>query len=376
MSDNTNIWHNQFNPFQSFKVLAWYDRMESIKTGNFMAPVNLAVDILQGTSTHKKCGKGYRCNFCMSDWKEKEEPAIVPEDTLLAMPEFWSKWGVRSICLAGHHSDPTLYPKGGLIKFLRLCQRWNIEVGFVTNGAYFNRQVMEEVVRTCNWCGFSINAGTAKDHRAITGSPDGTFDKIIDNIRFMANYIKEYELDCDIGYKYLILDDNYKYIYDGIKLASEIGVRHFQLRPADLPAERTEKIDTEEVERQIVEGLKLERENEFEVFGIREKFTPGFKKITPWKCVASPLGSTWKANGNVVICPDARWTDSDPDRVLGNYITDGLESIRRAWGGPRHRRMIEIANERIGECHRCTSIHWHRLYRETITRDSMDLTLI
>lgn len=373
---NTNIFTNEYNPFNKMKVLCWYNRMEAIKTGNFMAPVNIAIDLLQGSENKKLCGKGFACNFCMSLWKEHEEIAYIPKEILFELPEFWAKWGVRSICIPGSHSDPTMYPNKDLIQFLRLCQKWNIEIGFVTNGAYFNKHLMEEVARTCNWCGFSINAGTSEDHHNITKSPPGTFEKIIKNIKFMSQFIKEYELDCELGYKYLILDDNYKNIYNGIEIASKIGIRHFQLRPADLSLERTEKIDVNEVECQIKKGLYFERPGEFEVFGIREKFTPGFKKITPWKCIASPLGSTWKANGNVVICPDSRHTDIEPDRILGNFIKDGVESIRRAWGGLRHKRMIEIANEKIQTCKRCTSLPWHNLYREVIIKDSLDITLI
>ena len=158
---NTNIFSNQYNPFNSMKVLCWYDRMEAIKTGNFKSPVNLAVDLLQGTEKKKLCGNGFNCNFCMSSWKEKEEEAYIPREILFQMPEFWNRWGVRSVCIPGNHSDPTFYPKNDMISFLRLCQKWNIEIGFVTNGAYFNKHLMEEVARTCNWCGFSINAGNS-----------------------------------------------------------------------------------------------------------------------------------------------------------------------------------------------------------------------
>lgn len=371
-----NIWRNQYNPFNGMKVLCWYKNMKAIRTGNFIAPVNIAIDLLQGTSVKKRCGSGFKCDFCMSDWKENEQEAMIPFDVLKSLPEFWNSWGVKSICVAGHHSDPSMYNNAELIKFLRLCNHWNIEIGFVSNGAYLSKFLIEEIARTCKWCGFSINSGTAEDHHIVSGSPIGTFNKIISNIVYMSEYIKAYDLSCNIGYKFLITDNNYKNIYKGIELASKIGVRHFQLRPTDLQPIRSEKIDIIEVENQIKKGLDLEVPGKFEVFGIREKFSKDFKKVTPWKCIASPLGSTWKANGNIVICPDSRHTDNDNDRILCNFITDGLENVRRSWGSAKHKKMIDIANEKINDCHRCTSIHWHNLYRETVLNDSMDLSLI
>ncbi len=369
-----NIWNNEYNPFNKYKTLCWYNRMKKIKTGNFAPPVNIALDIIQGTATKKKCGQ-FNCNFCMSNWKEFEKPAEIPNDILFAIPKFYSEWGVKSICLAGHHSDPCIINHDKLIKFLRLCNKYNIEIGFVSNGAYYSDILLEEVARTCNWSGWSINAGTKIDHSVITGTH--TFDKIIENIVKMSDYIKTRKIDHDIGYKYLITDDNWEYIYKGIETASKIGVRHFQLRPTDLSKERTEKINIDNVERQIKEGIRdFERSGEFEIFGIREKFSSDFKKITPYKCIASPLGSTWKANGNIVICPDSRHTDVEEERILCNFINDGLEAVRREWGGLRHKKMIELANENINNCHRCTGLQWHNLYREVIELDSMDVTLI
>jgi len=372
MSDN--IWSNEFNPFQKFKVLCHYDRMRKIFTGDFDAPINIALDIIQGTEKEKRCGKGFNCNFCMSNWEEESSPAEIPKEILFQIPEFFHSWGVKSICLAGHHSDPTMYNHNDLIHFLRLCKQFNIHIGFVSNGAYFSPQLLEEIARTCKWTGFSINAGNASEHKKITGSD--TWDKIIDNIKYLSEYIKQYRLDHSIGYKFLITDDNYRSILDAVKLAREIGVRHFQIRPCDLPRERSIRIDKEIVEKQIKEALTLEIPGKFEVFGIREKFTNDFQKKTPYKCVATPLGSTWMANGEIAICPDRRWSIHQENMSLGNFIREGLESIRRKWGGLDHLAMIAEANRRISECHRCTSLHWHILYRHTVERDDMDLTLI
>jgi len=311
----------------------------------------------------------------MSNLEDVGVKAQIPEDILLSMPEFFNNWGVKSLCLAGHNSDPCLYNHNTMIEFLRRCYSFNIEIGYVCNGALFSDKLLREVAR-CNWSGWSINAGTEKTHKLITGI-DGVFSKIIDNIRKMSAYIKENNLNHDIGYKFLITDENYTEILEAIRLASEIGVRHFQIRPCELPLNRVEKIDITVVEEQIKEGLlKYTRSGDFEVFGIREKFNPNFTKKPPKRCIASPLGSTWKADGDIVICPDRRWSAHKPYMVMGNFIKEGLQEIQRKWGGIEHTRMIQEANKHLGECIRCTAYCWHDVYEQCVENDSLDVKLI
>lgn len=367
----SNIWTNDYNPFQKWKFLAWYDRMLGVKTGEFQAPVNIALDFIQGTSKKKCCG-AFKCNFCMSDFSEfEEQPAQIPHDVVLELPKFFADWGVKSLCLAGHHSDPCMYNHDVIIKFLKLCKQYEIQVGFVTNGAYLTDELIHTLVDTCKWTGFSINAGTAETHEKITGTK--TFEKIIENINKMYIYQCQTGSKHTIGYKYLITDDNYMEILDGVKLAAAIGIRHFQLRPTELDIERSKKIDTKLVEQQMKDAMSLQHKK-FEVFGIREKFTTDFTKRTPKRCIASPLGSTWMADGTVVICPDRRWTANKFN--LGNFITEGTEAIKAKWGSEEHQKLITDINCDLENCIRCTAFSWHEIYENVVENDNIDVTLI
>jgi len=367
----SNIWTNEYNPFQKWKFLAWYDRMLGVKNSKFMSPVNIALDLNQGTSKVKLCGK-FNCNFCMSNFVEYEEkPAIIPHDLLLRLPKFFAEWGVKSLCIAGHHSDPTLYNQDVTARFLTLCKTYGVQVGFVTNGAYLTKDLIKVLVDTCEWTGFSINAGTKETHKLITKTD--TWDKIIENIGEMYSYQCYSGSKHTIGYKYIITDDNYMEIDNGVRLASSIGVRHFQLRPGELSLERSQKIDTKIVEKQMKKALSYQR-RDFEVFGLREKFTAEFTKKTPKKCIASPLGSTWMADGTVVICPDRRWTAAKFN--LGNFVTEGPEAIRAKWGGSSHLHMIREINKDINNCIRCTAFSWHEIYENVIEEDNINVALI
>lgn len=371
-----NIWNNPYNPFQRFKVLAWYDRMKSVKVGKFQAPVNIALDILSGTQEHKLCGAGFKCTFCMSNLEEEGKIAKIEPELLFTMPKFFSEWGVKSLCIAGHNSDPCMYPHKDLIKFLNLCKEYNIEVGFVSNGAYFSEELLYTVARTCNWTGFSVNAGNENDHHLLTNSPHGTFKKVIDNMKKLSKYVKENNLNHDVGYKFLITELNFNNILEAIQVSKESGARHMQIRPCELPEEKRRLIDTDIVEKQIQEGLKLEVPGQFEIFGIREKFKADFSKNPPKRCIASPLGSTFMASGDVVICPDRRWSAHLPNMTLGNFVKEGLESIKKKWGGNDHIKMIEEANKNLDKCIRCTAYSWHEIYEHCVENDDLDISLI
>lgn len=370
-----NIWINEYNPFNKYKILAWYQNLKAIKTGNFLPPVNIPLDLVNGTQENKQCG-GLNCNFCMSSLSEKEKVCKIPKDFLLTMPEFFYNWGVKSLCIAGNHSDPCMYNHEDLIEFLRLCKQFNIEIGFVTNGAGFSDKLLEEVARNCIWCGFSVNAGTSIDHSILTNTKEEVFYKIINNIKKLSDIVKKYKLNHQVGYKFLITETNYMHILDAIKIAKESGVRHVQIRPCELPIERSKLIDTKLVEEQIKEGLKLEVPNKFEIFGIREKFTSDFTKKPPKRCIASPLASTWRADGQIVVCSDRRWSHHLPNMTLGNFLEEGLEAIRRKWGGTEHRKMIEEANKHLDDCIRCTFYKYHEIYEECIEKDNLDMSLI
>lgn len=367
----SNIWTNEYNPFQKWKVLAWHDRLIAIKNSQFKAPVNIALDILQGTQLKKKCGQ-FKCNFCMSNIEDIGQESVIPDKDLLSLPKFFSDWGVKSLCIAGHHSDFTMYNHLTLIKFLELCSFFKLEVGVVSNGAYFSKSLIEASVKYCTWSGWSVNAGTAKTHNKITST--NTFDKIIENIKYTSKVRDKVNPLHSIGYKYLITDDNYMEILEAVKIAKDIGVNHFQIRPTQLPIQRSNRIDVEEVNNQILQSLQYERKGEFEIFGIREKFTSEFEKITPKRCIASPLGSTWKADGDVVICPDRRWSANQ--FKLGNFLSNGVESIYKVWGNSKHIKMIENINKDIQNCIRCTSFCWHDIYENCIEKDRMNVSLI
>ncbi|KKN01058.1 hypothetical protein LCGC14_1131640, partial [marine sediment metagenome] len=286
------------------------------------------------------------------------------------IPKFLHDWGVKAVCLAGESGDPSLYP--GLHKVLKEFHYWNIDIGLVSNGfAYTDRQI-RAAAHYCKFVGFSMDAGTPESYAKVHGVPGTNFEKVIENIKRLARYKEENNLDVQIGYKFLLFPESYDTLLKAAEIASDIGVNHFQIRPAEIPVGETKKIDISEVNKQIEEAMKLETKD-FGVFGIRHKFKPDFTKKTPKHCYATPLTSTWTADGSIILCVDLR---DENYNTLCNYRKEGLQRIKELWGSEKHRKLIEGLNQRLDNCKRCTNFGYNEIVEKAFVKDSMDMRLI
>jgi len=372
---SNNIISNEYNPFQKWKVLAHYERMLKIQTGNFAPPVFVGLFPIQGISTKKKCG-GFNCNYCISDFEETAVEASYPKDVFLSLPKFFHDWGVLSATLSGHNSDPLAYNHDTLIEFLRLWNGHHLDIGIISNGILYTDNLIEDVARNANWSGWSMNSGKSETHAKISCTKEGTFDKVVSNIVKTAEYRDKHKLKHQIGYKFLILDKNFDEIIDAVKLAKSIGINQMQIRPAELPFDRASKIDSKIVEDQMREAMSFAVPGKFDIYGIREKFTTDFTKRVPKRCIASPLGTTWKADGDVALCCDRMWDTHIEGFSLGNFIEEGPEAIRRKWGSADHKKMIDNINNTLDKCIRCTYYNWHVIYENCVNEDKLDVNLI
>lgn len=351
-------WSSNYNPFNSWKVLAWPDHIRGILDDNFLPPVVVNWDLVLGCN--------YKCPHCIWIKRRALPPTKVPIEFIKSVPKFLHDWGVKGVCIAGESGDPSLHPDLGTA--LRLLHHWNIEVGYVSNGFILD---IESVAHYSKFAGFSMDAGDPISYSKVKGVSGKNFYKVVDNIKNLADYASKHNLPVEIGYKFLILPDSYQSIYAGAKIAKEIGVRDFQIRPAELPESEIARIDLKKLEEQLEKAHELSDEN-FRVFSVRHKFDGLYKK--PQKhCWATPLTSTWTATGDIVLCVDRR---DDNLNILCNYIKEGLTPVRELWGKWQHRELIRQLNNDLHNCKRCTNGGYNELIQKVFVEDSMDYRMI
>lgn len=356
-------WLTPYNPFNSWKVLTWAENIRGIIDDQFLPPVVVNWDLVLGCN--------YNCPHCIWAKRRRLPKTKVPEEFILKVPKFLHDWGVKGVCVAGESGDPSLHPQ--LDVALRLLHHWNIEVGLVSNGYALSEKAIMAAAHYTKFTGFSVDAGTPESYAKVHGLKGKQyFQTVCNHIERLARYAYIYNLPVQVGYKFLILPDSYQTIVEGAKIARNIGVRDFQIRPAELPETEIQKINIPVLEEQLKRVHELETDT-FHVYSIRHKFTDTLHKKKQEHCWATPLTSTWLATGDVVCCVDLRDEDYN---TLCNYIQEGLPQVRRLWGGEKHLELIREINRRLDNCKRCTNGGYNEIIQNAFVEDKMDVRMI
>ena len=207
-------WVSPFNPFNSWKVIAWQNHIRAIIDEQFLPPVVVNWDLVLGCN--------YNCPHCMWAKRKNLPPTKVPAEFIYKVPKFLHDWGVKGTCIAGERGDPCLH--ANLEVALRLLHHWNIEVGLVTNGYAMTEEQIIAAAHYTKFTGFSMDAGTAETYAKVHGlNSKSAFVVVLEHIEKLANYTRTHTLPVEIGYKFLILPDSYHTVYEAAKIAKDIG---------------------------------------------------------------------------------------------------------------------------------------------------------
>jgi len=369
-------WNSPYNPFNSIKAVAHSERFNAIINEQYLPPVVVNLDVTG------ECQ--YHCTWCHHRSKQVRSQGMPPLSWRLArtFPYFAANWkknghGVEACCIVGSQGDALLYEH--LPYLLKGLHNNNIDVGLVTNGYGFTDSLIDSAVHYSKFIGISMDAAKKSTYDSVKHCPDDAWDKVTSNIAQITDSLRSNGLRNDVGYKFLILPENYLEIYDACKLARDLGVRYVQIRPADLPDTARAKIEVFEVEDQISEAINtLEIPGVFEIAGVRHKFTNDFRKKLPEYCYMTPLTVTVTSDGHVWPCVDRRCDEATLLADCGKY---GWSALSDVWGTSKH---VSIVHDVINcggsgpECNiRCSNYGYDVLFRDVFSeKDAMDIRLI
>ena len=344
-------WSNPWNPFNSAKVLLWREHLEACVEEQYLPPITVDID------PANKCM--FDCPHCNAYDIINHSGKVMSEKHMIKLVDFLADWRdstrhnvPNSACVSGG-GEP--YMNKNINALFECMHIKSMEIGPITTGFLLTDEDIDIAARTCRWFGFSVDAGTASTYIKLKGISGHTaFYKTIENMKKLVARIKHHGSKCDVAYKFLLTPDNADEIYTAIKLARDIGVKDFHLRPAgwDNISKVKEKPVYESlsyINQQIEEGMKLETKD-FRVFGIRHKFNPDFsRKINFLRCWTIPLLPTFGADGNVHTCFDMR---GRKDLIMCRHDPDPTEIIR-FWNTDKHREMVRSI--KVNDCPRCFS---------------------
>lgn len=359
-------WNNPWNPFNSAKVLLWKEHLKACSEDNYLPPVTVDID------PSNVCM--YDCPFCNAYDMIRNSGKVMSEEHMVKLIDFLADWRdswdgktPNSACVSGG-GEPYMN-KNINTMFERMYKR-GIEIGIITTGFLLKDEDIKIISKTARWIGFSMDAATLKTYNKVKGIAGKAFNKTVENMRKLVKRIRDDGSKCDVAFKFLLTPDNYHEIYEAIKLAKDIGVKDFHLRPAGWDnlskvKQKPEYKDLEGINIQLSAGMKLETKD-FRVFGIRHKFNPDFsKKINFSRCWAIPMLPTFGADGNVHLCFDMRGKD---DLVLCKHEPYPAE-ILSIWNTDKHRELVKSID--IEKCPRCTFGAYNEIVEKVIIEDSM-----
>lgn len=363
-------WTNKakYNSFNSYKGLTYYENYKAIVKwlegkGNLPPPVECSLD------TSHLCN--FLCAHCNSQWFLRNN-TIIPVDRklmsrehLLRLIDFLADFGTKGVCLGGGGEPLMNKANWGLAPYI--VSR-GMQVAMETNGSLVDETMAEEMM-VFRWVGFSIDAGDRETFARVHGVD--MFDRVIGNLRLLVENKLRTGSRVAIAYKFLMRPDNVDSIYPACKLAKDIGVDDFQLRPADLerkdiPRFLEVKYDVPKV-LDIFEACHAEETDKFRVFTVTHKFGEDFRPKHEFRrCLAAPL---------IIQCCSDYWCYICPDRKIEPKYRLGLhypkpENILNFWGSETHRQML-MSIDVDRECSRCTQSEYQRQIQEVVIEDSM-----
>jgi len=372
---NLDIQGASFHPFDSTKILAHGDRMEAIVNEKYLPPIVMNLDVTG------KCQ--YHCPHCHHRRKQVHGKNLpdLPERLARTLPHFlrhWVKRGqrVKACCIVGSQGDALLYP--GLPSLLRNLHKAGIDVGLVSNGYGFTHQLLNHAAFYTTFTGFSMDAGGQGTYQQIKNCPEDGWEKVCGSISQLTTIIRENRLRNDVGWKILVLPKSHEEIYESCRVAKSLGCRYVQIRPADLPDDQRLEINIDVVENQIRMAIDtLEVPGEFEIVGVRHKFSPDYKKVLPSYCFLTPLTVTITSDGKAYACVDRR---CDESTLLVDCAKDGWSALEAVWGSPHHIDIVHNVINHGGSgptCNiRCSNFGYDKFFKNYFVDDNVDRNLI
>lgn len=358
----TKEWSDQYNPFNSNKILIWREWLEGCRDGNFLPPITIDID------PSGKCN--LNCIWCNFMDYNNENPQNLPEEHLIRIADFAKEWGVKSAHILGG-GEPLMNP--GTEALIQRLRQNNIPSGMITNGILLKSSLRKTISSCCRWIGISMDSGTADTYTVVKGIDNKkVFDNVIDNIANLCDTINQEKSTCSVCYKYLLHPKNAKDIFIAAKLAKSLGVNDFHIRPAgweNINNKAVSEFDfsdiLEEIDMQIEQARALETDS-FHVYGIQHKFAPNKqRKINYSKCLASPIVLVFGADGNCHLCGDRR---GQKEFILCSHFPD-IQEVKKYWNSEKHKQIIKSV--KLKECPRCVLGGYQEIIEKVFINDKM-----
>jgi MoaA/NifB/PqqE/SkfB family radical SAM enzyme len=283
------------------------------KNGDWFAPIHMEISVTN------RCNQ--RCVFCYIDWNKGHFD--MPEEMAVRLIRDAKAIGVKSALIAGE-GEPTL--NKNYIKMIEAAQAVDFDIALNTNAVLMDLEDLNRILPGLAWMRCSVQAGNPGLYSRLHGGGDKQFARAIDNIATAVKTKQKLRLNVTIGIQQVLLAENGHDAANLARLARDIGVDYYVIKPCHPHARNRYKKEKDLVAcfREVLE----------EAQGLS---TGSFKSIVRWnflneaelprsykKCLALPFIMQITADGGCYSC----YAMADrSEHLYGSLQVDSLKEI-------------------------------------------------
>ncbi|MDP8266380.1 MAG: radical SAM protein [Candidatus Aceula meridiana] len=311
----------------SHKLMYHIPRVNDWLKGENISPIYMEISPT-GACNH-------RCIYCGLDFM-KYQPRFLDKDILMERLAELGQLGLKSIMYAGE-GEPLLHKD--IVEIIKHTKNCGIDAAITTNGVLLKKEKVENLLFSLKWIKIGIDGATAQTYAKIHRCPQEDFDKVIENACNAAEIRKNKKYDCTLGMQMVLLPENAQEAISLAKLAREIGMDYFVVKPY---SQHPQSITKEYKDIKYQEYEKLS--DELQQFN-SESFSVIFrlKAMKKWDeaardykhCLALPFWSYLDAGGNVWGCSVYL---GDEKFHYGNIYEEAFEKI---WKSDKRKKSLE-----------------------------------
>lgn len=308
-----------FNGFNSSeKILHHIDKLDNF----FNAGKTLVVTEFDLTN---KCNNN--CPACVG---VKENGSELTWDEIKMIVHDLKELGNRGVIVSGG-GEPLLHPK--FVETLELLKNSGMEIGLNSNGLALDREKALAIAKYCTYFRISLDAGTPEMYKKTHGMPEKCFEKVIENIKLMADVKKETDSAVSFTVGFLTSEMTRCDMEAFVKICKENGAGAAQFRPFTG--------DETDISEELLRLKKTYDCETFHVAGSLQKynlFGTGAKECKNYtKCRGMFFSTVVTADAKMFACLHHR---QDNNYLIGDMRGEG-KTLKEVWNSYRKWMIYE-----------------------------------